>query len=155
MEASRNGSTEPKKTMHKRGEAELLGILVTATIIGLIYYFFSYAPHQAAQQKAAQDAAQQASIQQAVEAQKAQDEQTAALLNSCLTDTQATYHQNWVGSCQTHYNTCINAGVSDCSHWNPDPTSAWNCALPDAEATRWDNGMQQDKQNCFQQYPQK
>lgn len=80
-------------------------------------------------------------------------------LKQCLTGAATTYSTNWASSCKSGYQACITDGFStqdECSQtWNPSPTQdPWSCGLTNYQSTRWDDQLQQDKQNCFTEYPQ-
>lgn len=89
----------------------------------------------------------------------AKNENNSQELKSCLVAARAGYDANWKTSCQTKYSQCLSIGYTNgytycLSIYDPEGDGTWSCTLSPSEATRWDEAMQSDKQNCYKQYPQ-
>jgi phage-related tail fiber protein len=84
------------------------------------------------------------------------------LLQTCLALADLNYSSNWATACQTNaqrvkdgYQNCVNQdlGAANCrSVWGTPDDSA-NCSLPTTTAQNVNNYHDQDKADCYKQYP--
>jgi len=118
-----------------------ISLLIIALSVG--YYFVMYLPQK----------------DQSVQTAKTQQ---ATMQRACLADAGTNYMATWAADCKanaqritTGYQNCVNTGLgsAEClSIWNT-PDSSASCSLPATTADSLNNSLQNDKEDCYKQYP--
>lgn len=119
-----------------------------AACFAIAYYFFVYLPNIHTDEKVTKDA------------ERMSAEFSAALqkdsLANCLDSARASYVSNWENACKAGYANCMKIRYANpeevCSSWKPNST--WNCLLSDSAAATVNTYQEQDREQCYRQYPQ-
>ena len=120
-------------------------LLIIAGSIG--YYFVLYLPQK----------------DQALMSQNEANKKSQMYLQSiCIDDAQNNYKATWADDCKVNaervkngYNNCISEGLGNsfCLTTWATPDATPSCSLPSSTAESLNKQLQQEKDNCFKQFP--